>query len=668
MRYSRPLQGLTQHIRLPLHQFVNHMFRSSSDFDIRFENYGSVSTIRVVSTPHIDIRFFDTDGNPHFLDSHQKQPYWQIHDDFYLKSQIQKAVESRPILRFVDGYEENGETDGVDDEWDDKSDMTSEENEEDQEEDAPTEEVTEEGDRDSYDPDLDIKSEYSLDSIDNIGRLHHDLSEPSDTDDALSSDEREIVKRAHRKRRKKIATKYNRKNNTSRTPKYPIQPPVTTISLRLVKVRTICRLFGEMDATVECILHFVRSNFVSVRSSFDQILSDRLAVFLSKPEFLLDVEVKKMRRTGQTLFESTVVESVEVVADVEVRSEIVEVSVRVVSGLMECSEMEGTLKEDHFSFFLPFSSSFLSLERLLRDQLPQLGNVCWFAKPINPFDELRNGRDYNMYTWIGMGGKMIEYDIAILNPNQPIFVRNEFSSLPIRLTAVESLLPDSRTRLVSIDGTRKAFVSWTHSVSPLALVWPPTDVFTVDHSPPPDSLNPYPPFPPHSLLTLSFITDNPFLHRIRRLVFDSISLPTHNSSTIPNPLDISSIYEPLNLRRRQQADQTILKSEQDNHSQSTASPNGQREESQSPLRLWIETPMRRVMGLFAGSATVHDVLFFVGSLNCVSVCAPLSFHEHALFAGDEKLDGLVTVSEILRTFGSVVSFRPAHVDSNLLST
>ncbi|KAK2940698.1 hypothetical protein BLNAU_24393 [Blattamonas nauphoetae] len=43
------------------------------------------------------------------------------------------------------------------------------------------------------------------------------------------------------------------------------------------------------------------------------------------PDYLLDVQVKKMRKTGLTQLESTCVESVEVVADVEVRSEIVEV-------------------------------------------------------------------------------------------------------------------------------------------------------------------------------------------------------------------------------------------------------------------------------------------------------------------------------------------------------
>ncbi|KAK2946969.1 hypothetical protein BLNAU_18127 [Blattamonas nauphoetae] len=496
------------------------------------------------------------------------------------------------------------------------------------------------------------------------------LRSNNNTDDALSSEPREIVKRAHRKRRRKIATRYNRKNNTSRAPKYPIQSPVTTVSLRLVKVRAICRLCGEMDATVECILHFVRSNFVTVRNLLDQLLSRRLAVFLSKPEFLLDVLVKKMRRTDQTQFESTVVESVEVVADVEVRSEIVEVSVRVVSGLMECEKMEGTLKEDHFSFSLPLSSSFLSLERLLRDQLPQLGNVSWFADPADPSDnvDVPLSPEDRYYFYSRWRRRKRFRDNVILNPNLPIFVGNEFPSLPIRLTAKESLLPDCPTRLVSIDDVRSAFVAMTHSANPLALVWPPTDAFTVDYSLPPDSLNPSPPFPPHSLLSLSFIRDNTFLLGDWFWDDDSTSLPTPISSATPNPLDIGSIYEQLNLHRPKNARQAILKSEQANLLPSSASPNCQREESQSPLRLWIETPMRRVTGLFAGSATVHDVLFFVGSLDCVSVCAPLSFNEHALFAGDEKLDGLVTVSEILRTFGSVVSFRPAHVDSNPHST
>ncbi|KAK2939944.1 hypothetical protein BLNAU_25143 [Blattamonas nauphoetae] len=81
-----------------------------------------------------------------------------------------------------------------------------------------------------------------------------------------------------------------------------------------------------------------------------------------------------------------------------------------------------------------------------------------------------------------------------------IVADNQFPSLPIRLTAVESLLPDSPARLVSIGVTRKAFVSWTHQISPLVLVWPPTAEFMRDWSVPPDEPDRSPPFPPHSLL------------------------------------------------------------------------------------------------------------------------------------------------------------------------
>ncbi|KAK2942036.1 hypothetical protein BLNAU_23050 [Blattamonas nauphoetae] len=551
-----------------------------SPIDVRLKWNGSDPTIRVVSTPAIHFRFFDADGNRRCVIS-QLRPDWRHRKEFDFKSVIKHTVESGYILRFVDGQEEDSETDGIDEEWDETSDTTSEESSADQDEDTHTEEETEEGDLDSYDPDVDLKSEYSFDSINNIHRLHDELYYTSNSDYALPSDERESIKRADRKLRRKIATRYNKKYNTSRTPKYPIQPPFTTVSLRLVKVRAICRLCGAMDATVECILHFVRSHFVTIRNTFDQILTLRLAVFLSKPICVLDVEVKKMRRTGQTQFESTVVESVEVVADVEVRSEIVEVSVEVVSGLMECSEMEGTLKEDHFSFSLPLSSSFLSLERLLRDQLPQLGNVCWIAEPTDPSDDNDSlSSEDSCESWYPYRRKKPYRDNVILNPNLPIFVGNEFPSLPIRLRAKESRLPD-----------------------------------------------------------------NPFFPRRWSWDLESLSSHSSNPSTTHHPLDISSISEQLNLCRLEDTEFVNLKSEQDSLSQSTASPNCQREESQSPLRLWIETPMRRVMGLFAGSATVHDVLFFVGSLNCVSVCAPLSFHEHALFAGDEKLDGLVTHSQ-----------------------
>ncbi|KAK2957199.1 hypothetical protein BLNAU_7793 [Blattamonas nauphoetae] len=612
----------------------SHLIRIKNSLDTQFGYDGSVPTIRVVLNPAVDIRFFDAEGDLRSVYFDRQRHSYVTQTNVLMKRTIQRAVESRIILRFVDGQEEDSEADGVDDEWTDKSDIGSDEENrtENDDEDAHNEEETEEGDRDSYDPDVDLKSEYSLDSIGSIGRLLREQASNSDTDNAFSS----------------------------------VQPLFTTVSLDLVKVRTICRLFGEMDATVECIMPFVRSRFIPIRESFARTLIRRLAHFLSLPDYLLDVHMKKMRKTGETQFESTVVESVEVVADVEVRSEIVEVSVTVVSGLMECGAMEGTLKEDHFSFSLPLSSSFLSLERLLREQLPQLGNVCWFTEPTNPSDEIEDRLDFDLYIWCELGGSMTDYDTAILNPNMPIFAGEVFPSLPIRLTAVESLLPDSPTRLVSIDGTRKTFVSWTHAISPLVLLWPPTVEFMQGCSKNPDELGPPPPFPPHSLLPAQLILTPPAF----TLKDNDDSDDGDGDDPTLASLDASKVYKATRFTRRSYIpwDEYLTEEIFDSCmadltsylSPNTTSPNSRPDESTTPLRLWIETPMRRVMGLFGGSATVHDVLFFVGSLHCV--CAPLSFHKHALFVGDEKLDGLVTVSEILRTFGSVVSFRIPHVD------
>ncbi|KAK2943113.1 hypothetical protein BLNAU_21981 [Blattamonas nauphoetae] len=443
--FSRDL--FTQHYInfFPLFEDESHLIGTSSSLDTHFEYDGSVPTIRVVSNPAVDFRFFDVDGDLCSVYFDQQRQFWEDEADVFLKRTIQRAVEARIILRFVDGQEEDSKMDGVDGEWADISDIGSDEDNsaEDGDEDAHIEEETEEGDRDSYDPHFDLKSEPSLDSFGHIQHLFAEQASNSDTDDALSSDQGEIVRKTHRQRRRMILSRYNRKNNTSLTSKYPVQPLFTTVSLRLVKMRTICRLSGEMNATVECILPFVRSHFVTIRESFDRTVTRRLAEFLSLPDYLLDVQVKKMRKTGETQFESTVVESVEVVTDVEVRSEIVEVSVQVVSGLMECEEMEGTLKEDHFSFSLYLSSSFLSFERLLRKQLPQLGNVCWFTEPTNPSDKIEDRLDYELYIWCELGGEMTDCDTEILNPNMPIFAGDVFPSLPIRLTAVESLQPDS---------------------------------------------------------------------------------------------------------------------------------------------------------------------------------------------------------------------------------
>ncbi|KAK2950960.1 hypothetical protein BLNAU_14151 [Blattamonas nauphoetae] len=199
-----------------------------------------------------------------------------------------KAIESGSTARFVDGQEEDSEADGGEDGWDDELASTSD--------------------------------------------------DENDADQVVGQSEEEAPEGEN-----------GQKNNAPIAPKYPVQQPFTNVSLRIVKVRAICRLSGAMDTTVECILPFVRSHFVTIRDSFDQILQERLAVFLSKPHYLLDVHVLKMRRTGRTKFESTRVETVDVLADVEVRSDMIEVSVEVVSGLMECREMEGTLKKTHIS-------------------------------------------------------------------------------------------------------------------------------------------------------------------------------------------------------------------------------------------------------------------------------------------------------------------------------
>ncbi|KAK2956298.1 hypothetical protein BLNAU_8665 [Blattamonas nauphoetae] len=781
--------------------------------DIRIEWDGSVPTIRVVSSPSIDFRFFDANGTlQHFHFDRTRLVGNRFHS-FSLSRNLTKMIESGSSLRYVDGHEEHSKAEG-DDEWDDegvipdfRTNETSQEEEDDSEEDDGSNgEVTQDrhntadeddgsDHKDAQDSDnsadehaMELFSEYHISSLHFIQDLFDEPRDNSDTDDStssdtdntLSSERHEIVKRANRRRRRKIVSLYNRKNNTSLTPKYPLQPPCVTISMDLVKAKTICRLSGEMDATIECILHFVGPCSDMYRSYFNEPLRTRLAGFLSIPHSRLDVKVKKIRRTGQTQFESTSVESIEVVVDVEVRPKEVEVQqrpvqvcVKVVSGLMECGTMEGTLKEDHFSFSLPFSTSFLSLERLLREQLPQLGNLCWFAEPTtrsvdyvysedsyyktppdtpttrsvdyvfsedsyyktppdtpttrsvdyvfsedsyyktppdtpttrsvdyvfsedsyyktppdtpttrsvdyvfsedsyyktppdtptahsddsdnnleaDDFDDSSSSDD--SYDMLSLSQKMMSNHKAIHHPNMPIYPRNAFPSLPIRLTAVESLLPDSPTKLLFIDGERTAFVAHTHSFRHLVLVWPPTDAFTADNALHPDQLSPPLVFPPHSLFSSTFITNHPFL-REKHVFCGSFTHPTSNT------LDVASFFMTLHLRRVKKAEQTIQKSEQDNLSQSSASPNSQPDESTTPLRLWIETPMRRVMGLFAGSATVLDVLFFLGSLHCV--CAPQSFHEHALFAGEEKLDGLVTVSEIIRTFGSVVSFRNPHID------
>ncbi|KAK2961309.1 hypothetical protein BLNAU_3755 [Blattamonas nauphoetae] len=270
----------------------SHLIGTSSSLDTQFEYDGSVPTIRVVSNPAVDFRFIDANGDLRSVYFDQQRPFWEVEADVFLKRTIQRAVDARIILRFVDGQEEDSKMDGVDCEWADKSDIGSDEENsaEDGDEDAHNEEETEEGDRDSYDPDLDIKSEHSLDSIGHIQHLFAEQASNSDTDDALSSDQREIVQNAHPQRRRNVVSRYNRNYNTSLTPKYPVQPLFTTVSLRLVKVRTICT-----------------------------VRRDERNEFLTLVDFLLDVQVKKMRKTGLTQFESTCVESVEVVADVEVR-------------------------------------------------------------------------------------------------------------------------------------------------------------------------------------------------------------------------------------------------------------------------------------------------------------------------------------------------------------
>ncbi|KAK2940699.1 hypothetical protein BLNAU_24394 [Blattamonas nauphoetae] len=219
-----------------------HLIGISSSLDTQFEYDGSVPTIRVVSNPAVDFRFIDADGDLRSVYFDQQRLVLEVEADVFLKRTIQRAVDARIILRFVDGQEADSKMDGVDCEWADKSDIGSnEENSaEDGDEDAHNEEETEEGDRDSYDPHFDLKSEHSLDSIGHIQHLFTEQASNSDTDDALSSDKREIVQKAHPQRRRNVVSRYNRNYNTSLTPKYPVQPLFTTVSLRLVKVRTIC--------------------------------------------------------------------------------------------------------------------------------------------------------------------------------------------------------------------------------------------------------------------------------------------------------------------------------------------------------------------------------------------------------------------------------------------
>ncbi|KAK2957261.1 hypothetical protein BLNAU_7855 [Blattamonas nauphoetae] len=651
---------------LPLdrHQTVDEVFRlvdslemlRGRDMDFGWKGINTFS-LRAVVNSQICVHFVDSDGV-------RRQHIAKVGREPCLERDLTRLVEKRGTFRILNDCE-SSESEGEEGGDERDSEWSSEEVEDDEDTDTPTL--------------FDLKPEYPLSDSSLIEQTVMPEFGVSSTDPDESTETRQTRAPRHRKVRRRMAVRSNGSRNVSLAPKYPLLPDETRVVLDLVKVREVFRVRGTMNKTIERVSVETKHEFRWRCENRPDAFSRSLSLFLSIPLCVMDVKGQKMRRKGLTQFESTRVESVEVVADVEVRSEIVEVSVTVVSGLMECGEMEGTLREDHFSFSLPLSSSFLSLERLLREQLPQLGNVCWFADgrlpSTPPIDSTMHPEPSQSPLLSRHPSLPFETVIArfnfVRNPQESIHSQEDFPSLPIRLTAVESLLPDCPTTLVSIDGVRTAFVAQTNSTSPLALVWPPTDAFTVDRSLPPDSLHPSPPFPPHSLLSLSFISHNPFLSEEEDLSLVSLF------NTPPDPLDVSSICLPLNLRRVKSEQDSILSSEREREenmrqlkqgifdscmtdltsclSPSTASPNSRPDESTTPLRLWIETPMRRVMGLFGGSATVHDVLFFVGSLHCV--CAPLSFHKHALFVGNEKLDGLVTVSEIVHAFGSVVSLQ-----------
>ncbi|KAK2950963.1 hypothetical protein BLNAU_14154 [Blattamonas nauphoetae] len=119
---------------------------------------------------------------------------------------------------------------------------------------------------------------------------------------------------------------------------------------------------------------------------------------------------------------------------------------------------------------LPLSSSFLTLERLLRKQLPN-SEMC-AGPPIRQICQTKMLTCSSKNTTSGVHSKGWSRFCRTVPP-----------------------------RLVSIGVTRKAFVSWTHQISPLVLVWPPTAEFMRDWSVPPDepdrSLHSLHTFSPH---------------------------------------------------------------------------------------------------------------------------------------------------------------------------